>query len=60
VLLSCNLGILTSWNPLGHSSPVMGLLYLFVNWCNDSRTVRASINSYQHFLHLLVRLDDIR
>ena len=26
--LSCNLGTLTSWNPLGHSRPVTGLLYL--------------------------------
>jgi len=26
--LSRNLGTLTSWNPLGHSRPVMGLLYL--------------------------------
>ena len=25
---SRNLGALTSWNPLGHSRPVMGLLYL--------------------------------
>ena len=29
VPLSCNLGTLTSWNPLGHSRPVMGLLYLY-------------------------------
>jgi hypothetical protein len=29
MLLSCNLGTLTSWNPLGHSRPVTGLLYLF-------------------------------
>jgi len=28
VPLSRNLGTLTSWNPLGHSGPVMGLLYL--------------------------------
>jgi hypothetical protein len=28
VPLSWNLGTLTSWNPLGHSRPVMGLLYL--------------------------------
>ena len=28
VPLSCNLGTLTSWNPLGHSRSVMGLLYL--------------------------------
>jgi hypothetical protein len=26
--LSCNLETLTSWNPLGHSRPVTGLLYL--------------------------------
>jgi hypothetical protein len=31
--LSWNLGTLTSWNPLGHSRPVMGLLYLYFN-CN--------------------------
>jgi hypothetical protein len=29
VPLSCNLGTLTSWNPLGHSRPVTRLLYLF-------------------------------
>ena len=29
VPLSRNLGTLTSWNPLGHSRPVMGLLYLY-------------------------------
>jgi hypothetical protein len=28
--LSCNLGTLTSWNPLGHSRPVTGLLYLYL------------------------------
>jgi hypothetical protein len=27
--LSWNLGTLTSWNPLGHSRPVTGLLYLY-------------------------------
>ena len=31
VPLSCNLGTLTSWNPLGLSRPVMGLLYLFTD-----------------------------
>jgi len=30
VPLSLNLGTLTSWNPLGHSRPVMGLLYLYI------------------------------
>jgi len=29
VPLSRNLGTLTFWNPLGHSGPVTGLLYLF-------------------------------
>ena len=33
VPLSRNLGALTSWNPLGLSRPVMGLLYLFFT-CN--------------------------
>jgi len=28
--MSCNLGTLTSWNPLGYSRPVTGLLYLLV------------------------------
>jgi len=35
VPLSCNLGTLTSWNPVGHSRPVTGLLYLLPN--NGSR-----------------------
>jgi len=30
VPLSRNLGTITSWNPLGHSSPVTGLLYLYL------------------------------
>ena len=30
VPLSRNLGTLTSWNPLGHSGPVTGLLYMHV------------------------------
>jgi len=30
VLLLRNLGTLTSWNPLGLSRPVMGLLYLYI------------------------------
>ena len=30
MLLSRNLGTLTSWNPLGLSRPVMGLLYLYL------------------------------
>ena len=30
VQLSQNLGTLTSWNPLGPSGPVTGLLYLYL------------------------------
>jgi hypothetical protein len=30
MLLSLNLGTLTSWNPPGHSRPVTGLLYLLL------------------------------
>jgi hypothetical protein len=42
VPLSWNLGTLSSWNTLGHSRPVTGLLYLFnvkncVQWWKESR-----------------------
>jgi len=30
VPLSCNLVTLTSWNPVGHSRPLTGLLYLYI------------------------------
>jgi hypothetical protein len=30
VLKADNLGTLTSWNPLGHSGPVTGLLYRYL------------------------------
>ena len=30
VMLSRNVGTLTSWKPLGHSRPVTGLLYLHI------------------------------
>jgi len=36
VPLSRNLGISTSWNTLGHSRPVTGLLYLLINVCSFS------------------------
>jgi len=51
VPLSWNLGTLTSWNPLGHSGPVTGLLYLFTsqhnvitqkNWILMNTAVRIS------------------
>ena len=30
--LSCNLGTLTPWNPLGHSRPETGMLYLYFTY----------------------------
>jgi len=38
VPLSWNLGTLTSWNPLGLSRPIMGLLYLYLQ-CKYQKTV---------------------
>jgi hypothetical protein len=42
VPLSRNLGTLTSWNPLGHSGPVTGLLYLLP--VIDPPTVKENIS----------------
>ena len=39
--LSWNLGTLTSWNPLGHSRPVTGLLYLYLNFLEPSGPLQA-------------------
>ena len=36
VLLSLNLGTLTSWNPLGHSGPVTGLLFTILGHLNQA------------------------
>ena len=36
--LSCNLGTLTSWNPLGHSRPVTGLILLLTQYCSGDKT----------------------
>jgi hypothetical protein len=46
VLLSWNLGTLTSWNPLGHSRPVTGLLYLLLLF------VRGSIKCMFSIIHV--------
>ena len=48
VPLSRNLGTLTSWNPLGLSRPVMGLLYLFIY--QYFRGLQESISIYQNTL----------
>jgi hypothetical protein len=51
--LSCNLGTLTSWNPVGHSRPVTGLLSLCSPVCtvNFLRHVRL----YSNFFHFLCK-----
>ena len=41
--LSQNLGTLTSWNPLGPSGPVMGLLYLFY-FCKGQKRANKTPN----------------
>ena len=42
VPLSRNLGTLTSWNPLGLSRPVMGLLYLYLYFSS----LRGSVTTF--------------
>jgi len=41
------MGTLTSWNPLGHSRPVMGHLYLYL-FCTVGLFMAYSISS-SHF-----------
>jgi len=43
VPLSWNLGTLTSWNPLGHSRPVTGLLYLTPLWNFKTALYNAAV-----------------
>jgi len=52
VPLSFNLGNLTSWNPLGHFRPVMGLLYLLFIYslflaCSCNRCTDGTNNTKQ-------------
>jgi len=35
------MGTLISWNPLGHSKPVTGLLYLYLNILEPSNPLQA-------------------
>ena len=44
VPLSRNLGALTSWNPLGLSRPLMGLLYLYLYSSESFRTCRIVLS----------------
>ena len=46
--LSHNLGTLTSWNPLGHSKPVMGLFYLSINTLSHNLETLTSWNRLGH------------
>ena len=49
--LSRNLGTLTSWKPLGHSRPVMGLLLLWWRVFVTSRTAKADLYSCSTSVH---------
>ena len=46
VPLSRNLGTLTSWNPLGLSRPVMGLLYLYIYTYTYTHTQTSGANLF--------------
>ena len=51
--LSQNLGTLTSWNPLGHSRPVTGLLYLLpfrTSFESDPRSGRPSTSRNEEMI----------
>ena len=58
VPLSLNLGTLISWNPLGHSGPVTGLIYLYLvgvyiiynQWC----TVKQISNVLIHCIYQII------
>jgi len=56
VPLSWNLVTVTSWNPLGHSRPVTGLLYLYLFYVISSLTFNHFLlkNFSLYFLQLLV------
>jgi hypothetical protein len=56
VPLSRNLGTLTFWNPLGHSRPVTGLLYLYclIVWCKMSINYGLLNNWWQTRKQLLL------
>ena len=51
--LSRNLGTLTSWNPLGHSRPVTGLLYLYLYLCLDTKSLTESEDIQSYPVHQL-------
>jgi hypothetical protein len=55
VPLSRNLGTLTSWNPLGHSWPVTGLLYLYLT-TTTTTTITSTTLLLQPTLLLLLLL----
>ena len=57
VLLSCNLGTLTSWNPLGHSRPVTGMLYIYIHTHTHTHITINPLNAELNYIcHLLALL----
>ena len=67
VPLSRNLGNLTSWNPLGHSRPVTGLIYLYLSLLTVHRSkmlICNILNNYSIILSMtykqyIVRISEI-
>jgi hypothetical protein len=56
------MGTLTSWNPLGHSRPVMGLLYLYLlpeEGSNVFRKVMLCFSMIVKMEKVLVNIGDI-
>ena len=49
--LSLNLGTLTSWNPLGHSRPVTGLLYLYILLKNNRFSNNTAVLEWGKIKH---------
>ena len=56
LLRDCFTFTLTSWNPLGHSRPVTGLLYLYLNFLEPSGPLQACNWTALPFYPLLLPL----
>ena len=47
----------TSWNPLGHTGPVTGLLYLYIRIYMQCLRIRTEIRILQHMKRTGVQLN---
>jgi len=57
VPLSWHLGTLTSWNPLGHSRPVTGLLYLYLYLLRINLNAKIKCTHEMHNVRSMVNID---